>query len=210
MKSYEAKLLSLIADEMPIPIANIPYASLSILLLLNDNDGYEHSIRKLADKLPYKLSAWPVFGQYVDDWYRVEVNEFKQQLQYCERGSCNNVADCEDNIDLSYRIFGIVSPSLTSSALKIANVLDRIEDQRLLIWLQMSSEIFHMYQVNQYFGMRKLNSNVGWMCEELVRMGIFDNPLDAIHSSNHILKGLMLSGLPKSMALKLYMDLTNQ
>lgn len=210
MKNYETQLLSIIADEMLIPTTTIPYASLSILLSLNDNDSYESGIRKLAAKLPYRISAWPVFGQYVDNWYRVEVNEFKQQLKYCERGNCNDVADCEDHIDLGYRILNIVSPSLTPSALKIADVLDRIEDQRLLIWLRMSSEIFYMFQVNEYFGMRMLSSNVNWMCGELVRMGIFDNTLDAFRSKNHILKGLMLSGLPKSMALRLYKELTNQ
>jgi hypothetical protein len=110
---------------------------------------------------------------------------------------------------LSYQILNVVSPSLTPSASKAAHNLDAIKEQRLLIWLHMSSKIFHMYQANSYFGTRMLHTNVTWMCEELVRMGVFSNPKDAFQSKKHILHGLMLSGLPKSMASTLYEELQN-
>jgi len=209
MENYEAQLLSISPDEIPSPNGSVSYGDLTALVSLKTTNDYERELRKLAKKLPYRTSSWPSFGQYTEDWYRVEVGEFKRQLQYCERGSCDVREDCENLIDLSYQIINIVSPDLTSSAIKIAERLDPIKDQRLLIWLRMSSEIFHMYQVNDYFGIRMLNANVTWMCEELVRMEVFNNTIDAFKSEQHIVQGLMLSGLPKSTASKLYMALEN-
>ena len=209
MENYESKLLSVVIDEMPLIKGCIPYADFSSLVSIKAVDAYERALRDLAKKLPYETSSWPSFGQYNEDWYRVEVGEFKRELQYCERGSCQVRESCENLIDLSYQILNIVSPSLTPSASKVAETLDRIKDQRLLIWLGMSSEIFHMYQINNYFGTRMLNTNVTWMCEELVRMGVFGNTSDAFKSEKHIIQGLMLSGLPKSKALTLYLELQN-
>lgn len=209
MENYEAQLLSITTDEMLPPKGNIPYADLSALVSIKTTDAYERGLRKVAEKLPYSTESWPSFGLYVEDWYKVEVSEFKRQLQYCERGSCQVREDCENLIDLSYQILSVVSPGLTSSASKVAEGLDRIKDQRLLIWLRMSSEIFHMYQVNKYFGTRMLNANVTWMCEELVRMKVFSNTSEAFKSEKHILQGLMLSGMPKSMAAVLYHELKN-
>jgi len=209
MENYEAKFLSVTTDEMPSPIGCITYADFSSLVSVKTVDAYERELRNLAKKLPYKTTSWPSFGQYNEDWYRVEVGEFKCELQYCERGSCQIRESCENLIDLSYQILNIVSPSLTQSASKAAETLDRIKDQRLLIWLRISSEIFHMYQINNYFGIRMLNANVTWMCEELVRMGVFGNTADAFKSEKHIIQGLMLSGLPKSTASTLYLYLLN-
>jgi len=73
----------------------------------------------------------------------------------------------------------------------------------------MSSEIYHLFQINKHFGIRRLNSNVAWMCEELVRMGVFQNTSDAFKSKAHIQKGLILSGLPSDFALSLYWELQN-
>jgi hypothetical protein len=209
MENYEAKLLSVTTDEMPSPKGCIPYADFSSLVSIKTVDAYERELRNLAKKLPYETSSWPSFGQYNEDRYRVEVGEFKRELQYCERGSCQVRESCENLIDLSYQILNIVSPNLTQSASKVAETLDRINDQRLLIWLRMSSKIFYMYQINNYFGIRMLNANITWMCEELVRMGVFGNTADAFKSEKHIIQGLMLSGLPKSTASTLYLYLLN-
>jgi hypothetical protein len=97
---------------------------------------------------------------------------------------------------LVFEIFRIIAPGYTKSASAIATNLDRLADQRLLIWLRMSSEIFHMYQVNDYFGLRVATLNVAWMCQELVRMGVFPNEAKAFASKKHILKGLTISGMP--------------
>ncbi|MGR6504139.1 hypothetical protein [Shewanella sp. Koi 1] len=209
MENYESKLLSVITDEMPLTKGCVPYTDFSSLVSIKTVDAYERALRDLAKKLPYKTSSWPSFGQYNEDWFRVEVAEFKCELQYCERGSCQVRESCENLIDLSYQIFNIVSPDLTPSALKVAKTLDQIKDQRLLIWLRMSSKIYHMYQINSYFGIRMLYANVTWMCEELVRMGVFGNTSDACKSEKHIVQGLMLSGLPKSTASTLYQELQN-
>ncbi|WP_419813063.1 hypothetical protein [Bacterioplanoides sp.] len=209
MENYESKLLSITTGEEPLTKGYISYADFSALLSIKTVDTYERELRKLAKKLPYKTSSWPSFGQYNEDWYRVEVGEFKRELQYCERGICQVRESCENLIDLSYQILNIVSPSLTPSASKIAESFDQIKDQRLLIWLRMSSEIFHMYQINSYFGIRMLNANVTWMCEELVRMGVYSNTTDAFKSEKHIIQGLVLSGLPKNTASTLYQELKN-
>ena len=207
MANYETKFLAITSDELPSPKSSIPFSELVGLVSIRRTDAYERELRKLTQKLPYTTASWPSFGQYVEDWYRVEIGQFKRQLQYCERGGCDVREDCENLIDLSYYILSIVSPGLTSSASRVAESLDRIKDQRLLVWLRMSSEIFHMYQVNSYFGMRMLNANVAWMCEELVRMGVFKKPSDAFKSQRHIQKGLMLSGLPRDTAIELYHEL---
>jgi hypothetical protein len=205
--NYEAKLLSIVTDELPSPEGSISFAEFVGLVSIKTTDAYERELRKLAEKLPYKTVLWPSFGQYVEDWFRVEIGQFKRQLQYCERGGCDVREDCENLIDLSYHIFNIVSPALTPSASRAVEGLDQIRDQRLLIWLKMSSEIYHMYQVNSYFGVRMLNANVAWMCEELVRMGVFKTPSDSFKSRKHILKGLMLSGMPSRTGSKLYQEL---
>ncbi len=209
MENYETKLLLMSPRELSSPKGSIPFSDLVGLVSINSNDAYERRIRKLAKNLPYQTASWPSFGQYTEDWYKVEVSEFKRQLFYCERGSCGVRHSCENLIDLSYQIISIVSPSLTQTASKIAENLDLIKDQRLFIWLRMSSGIYHMLQVNKYFGVRMLNSNVTWMCEELVRMGIFKTPSDAFESEIHIRKGLMLSGLSSSIASSLYQELKN-
>ena len=192
---------------MPIPEGHIPFANWSVLFSLKVTDLYQIELRKLVNKLPFNTSSWPSFDQYIDDCYKVEIGEFKRQLLYCERGNCQVRENCENLMDLSYHILNIISPSFTSSAAKVVENLDRIKHQRLLIWLRMSSEIFHMYQVNKYFGTRKLNANVTWMCEELVRMQVFNTTSDAFKSEKHIQHGLMLSGLPKSIASMLYQEL---
>lgn len=204
---YESKLLSLTVEELPIPKSFIPYANLSALLSIEKIDIYENELRKLAKRLPYETTSWPSFGEYVENHIRVNINAFQYHLLHCERGSCQVIEDCKNIIDLSYQILKIVSPSKTPSALKIAESLDRILDQRLLIWLSMSSEIFYMYNVNKYFGTRALYTNVTWMCEELVRMGVFEDAFTAFCSKKHIVHGLTLSGLPKSTASKFYEEL---
>ncbi|BCE03521.1 hypothetical protein [Marinicellulosiphila megalodicopiae] len=209
MENYESKLLSINTDEVPLIKDCIAYAEFSFLESIKTTDAYECALRKLAEKLPYKTFSWPSFGQYREDWYRVEVGEFRHELQYCERGSCQVRESFENLIDLSYQILKIVSCSLTPSSIKIAEALDRIKDQRLLIWLRMSSEICHMFQINHNFGMRMLKANVTWMCEELVRMRVFNKPADAFKSEKHIVQGLTLSGLSKSAASQLYNELKN-
>lgn len=208
--TYGAQLLSLSMEKLPLPKSSIPYSDLSILIPIKDIHTYEYELKKLAQKLPYGTKSWPSFGQYVEDRCRVVVNEFQHQLEYCERGSYRIINNCENIIDLSYQILNIAFPSLTPSALKVANSLDQTIDQRLILWLGMSSEIFYMYTVNKYFGIRMLNANVTWMCEELVRMEVFENPFTALHSEKYIVQGLMLSGLPQIMASKIYKELLNE
>lgn len=207
MKAYETQLLSLRPAEEPVPRGHLPFTDFTDLISADTSIAYERELRRLARKLPYKTSSWPVFGEYVEDWHRVEVAGSKRQLLYCERGSCEVIEGCEHLIDLSYHVLKVVAPVFTFSASKVAEQLDRIKDQRLLIWLRMSSEIFHMYQVNSYFGVRTLNANVTWMCEELVRMGLFTNVSDAFKSERHILQGLRISGMPSAKASELYLEL---
>lgn len=209
MKNYKTKLLLVKPEELVWPKGNIPFGDLVGLASIKNNAEYERSLRKLADKLPYKTSFWPSFGKYIEDWYKVEISEFKKQLIYCERGAYDTRESCKNLIDLSYHIFSIVSPAMTPAALKIAEDFDYYEDQRLLVWLRMSSGIYHMFQVNKYFGMRMLNSNITWMCEELVRMGVFKSTSDAFKNEIYIVKGLMLSGLPKDFTIELYQELKN-
>jgi len=133
VENYEVKLLSLMPNELPAPKGHIPFADLVSLTSIQSNDIYERGLRQLANNLPYQTSLWPAFGEYLEDWYRIEIGEFKRQLLYCERGHCDVRKDCENLIELSYHILGIVSPALTPAATKIAKSLDRIQDQRLLI-----------------------------------------------------------------------------
>ncbi|WP_394233377.1 hypothetical protein [Pseudomonas anguilliseptica] len=209
MESYAAKLLSIFPEELPSPKGSISFGDLAALASIRNSKEYERSLQKLAKHLPYKTSSWPSFGEYIEDWYKVEVGDFKYQLLYCERGSCRITENCENLIDLSYQILNIASPNLTVSSVKASADLDQIRDQRLLIWLQMSSKIYYMLQTNKYFGARMLSANVTWMCEELVRMGIYSSTVDAFRGKVHIIKGLTLSGLPYDLASELYLELQN-
>jgi hypothetical protein len=200
MENYIDKLLSLQAQVLDSPKTSIPYDKLLELVSIHEPTLFEKAIQKLAKDLPFETHSWPRFGRYVEDWYMVELSEFKYNLLYCERGGYELRNKCANVIDLVFEILRIVAPGYTEVANTIAANLDRMADQRLLIWLRMSSEIFHMYQVNNYFGLRVATHNVTWMCEELVRMGVFSNESDAFESEEHILKGLMLSGLPNEYA----------
>jgi hypothetical protein len=196
MENYEDKLLSLQAQVLDLPQTSIPYGKLVKLVSIDEPAVFEKAIKKLAQDLPFETHSWPSFGRYVEDWYMVELSEFKCNLLYCERGGYELRNKCANVIDLVFEILRIVAPGYTEAASTIAASLDHIADQRLLIWLHRSSEIFHMHQVNEYFGFRVAMYNVTWMCEELVRMGVFSNESDAFESEVHILKGLMVSGMP--------------
>ena len=196
MENYKSKLLSLEPSLYSSPKGSLSFDDLLELSPLRETALFEKKIRALSKKLPFKTSYWPSFGSYTEDWYKVSVSEFEYQLSYCERGGCDLRADCETPIDLAFEIFKIVSPTYTTVAADIAAKLDRIADQRLIIWLRMSSEIFHMFQINKTFGIRAASLNITWMCEELVRMGVFSTPSEAFKEEKHIAKGLMLSGLP--------------
>jgi hypothetical protein len=207
MENYVDKLLSLQAQVLDSPKASIPYGKLVKLVSIDEPALLEKAIKKLAQDLPFETSSWPRFGHYVEDWYMVELSEFKCNLLYCERGGYELRNKCANVIDLVFEILRIVAPSYTEAASTIAASLDHLADQRLLIWLHMSSEIFYMHQVNEYFGLRMATYNVTWMCEELVRMGVFSNESDALKSEKHILKGLMISGMPKEDANRLIQHL---
>ena len=203
MENYENKLLSLQVQVMEPPKTSIPYGKLLALVSITESALLEKALKELAQDLPFKTNSWPSFGGYVEDWYMVELSEFKRNLLYCERGGYDLRHKCANGIDLVFEIVRIVLPGYTEAARSVAAGLDRMADQRLLLWLQMSSEIYHMYQVNEYFGLRVATYNVTWMCQELVRMGVFANETEAFESEEHLLKGLMSSGMPDEFARRL-------
>lgn len=207
MENYIDKLVSLQVQELDPPKTSIPFDKLLTLTSIHDPARFEKAIQRLAQDLPFKTNSWPSFGQYIEDWYMVELSEFKSNLLYCERGGYDLRRKCANAIDLAFEILRIVAPGYTEAASKIASGLDRFADQRLLIWLRMSSEIYHMHQVNTYFGLRVATDNVTWMCQELVRMGVFSNEVEAFESEEPILKGLMLSGLPTEYSKRLLRQL---
>ena len=192
---------------LPAPTTSIPFSDLTSLLPLRDHHAYATQLQALAQQLPYPISRWPAFGEYAEDWLSVEISEFKQQLFYCERGGYTLQASSENLIDLSYQIFRAIIPAMTPSTQQAAATLDRIKDQRQLIWLRMSSEIYRMFQINPQFGMRTAYANVAWMCEELVRAGTFPTPQAAFNNREAILHGLTLSGLPHAYAANVYEQL---
>lgn len=203
MENSLNKLLTFQSQILDEPKTSIPYNKLMQLVSIHEPTLFEVEIKKLAEDLPFKIYNLPSFGQYVDDWYMVELNEFKHNLLYCERGGYDLRSKCENGIDLSFEILRIVAPGYTPSATAIAKTLDPLADQRIFIWLGMSSEIYHMYQVNHYFGFRVATYNVAWMSQELVRMGVFANESDAFANEEYILKGLMLSGMSNEFARNL-------
>ena len=203
MDNYVDKLLSLQAPVLDSPKTSIPYEKLLTLVSITDSARLEKALREMAQDLPFKTNAWPSFNGYVEDWYMVELSEFKRNLLYCERGGYDLRYKCANGIDLVFEILRIVAPGYTEAARTLAAGLDQLADQRLLLWLNKSSENYHLYQVNEYFGLRVTTYNVTWMCEELVRMGVFSNTSDAFESEEHILKGLTISGMPNEYAGRL-------
>ncbi|MDA7761626.1 hypothetical protein N8927_00320 [Crocinitomicaceae bacterium] len=209
MENYERQLLSINPIELPKPESSLPYQQLLTLTSIESSNEYEKEVIKLAQQIPFNISKWPSFGSYSEDWFNVEVSVFKNQLQYCERGSFDIRENCQNQIVLFYQILDAVMPRLTSSAIETSNKLDRIKDQRLLIWLRMSSKIYLMYKVNEFFGKSMLTKNTIWMCQELVRMGVFKSTIDAFNSEKHIIKGLSICGTPIETAKKLYNEIKN-
>lgn len=208
-ENYESQLLALNPEPLPVPYGCLPYRDLVGLVSIDTVKTYERRLRELAKMLPYQISSWPCFGEYCEDGYSVDVGPLNYQLLYCERGRCDVREDCKNLVDLSYAIFSLVSPNLTTAASKLTKNLDGIKDQRLILWLRMSSEIYHLFQVNRCFGSRKLTDNLIWMCQELVRMGVSQNSSEAFNSERHIMQGLKLSGLPETLAADLYRELQN-
>lgn len=207
MENYEKRLFDIKPSELSKPVSCISYQQLAILASIESSKKYEVEVNKLTELLPFKVSKLPSFGEYTEDWFNVEVNTWKNQLQYCERGRTDIRKNCENQIFLYYYILDAVMPSLTSSAMEIFKKLDQIKDQRLIIWLSMSSKIYLMYQVNKYFGKSMLIKNTTWMCQELVRMGIFKTTSEAFNSEKHIIHGLRISGAPIEFAKELYTEL---
>ena len=204
MENYESKLLGL----DPIPTARVTstvkLSELMKYVSVRETEEFEKTIRSLAQKLPFRVSEWPSFDAYVEDWYKVETTQFQFKIFYCERGGYDLRVSCDNFFDAAYEVFKIVIPSFTRSAGLLAARLDHIADQRLLIWLRMSSEIYHMQQINDLLGRRMAAYNVAWMSEELVRMGVADHPGTAFRKKDHILKGLTLSGYPLEQANEIY------
>jgi hypothetical protein len=207
MENYTNKLLSIQTQPLDSPQTSIPYSELVKLAPIKEPSVFETAIKKLAHRLPFKTESWPSFGSYAEDHFMVELGEFTCNLCYCERGSCTLRSKCTNIIDLVFEVFRVVFPNYTEAARTASMGLERFADQRLLIWLRMSSEIYYMYQVNEYFGFRAATYNVTWMCEELVRMGQFVREIDAFESKEHILKGLIISGMPHEYASRLYQQL---
>lgn len=200
MENYSEKLFSLQPALLDPPVTSLPLGEFVKMVSIKDPLVFEEALKRLAKALPFETHSWPAFGTYRDDDHMVELSEFKCNLLYCERGGTGLRAKCDNLIDLSYEILRVVAPALTQSAAELAAGLDRFADQRLMIWLRMSSEIYHMHQVNRSFGLRAATSNVTWMCQEWVRMGVFASEAAAFASDPHLLKGLTLSGMPNEAA----------
>ncbi|MFH2040372.1 MAG: hypothetical protein ABIJ65_13155 [Chloroflexota bacterium] len=204
MENYEKKLLEIV----PLPTERVSGVIQSSELMeyvsIQNAEEMENAIRSLVQKLPFGISFWPSFDSYIDDWYKVEVTPFRYNIFYCERGGYDLRFTCSNFFDAAFEVFKIMIPSYTRTSRLIAAKLDQIADQRLLIWLRMSSEIYHMHQINELFGRRMAVANIAWMSEELVRMGVADHPATAFRKKEHILKGLTLSGYPLEQANEIY------
>jgi hypothetical protein len=207
MENYEKKLLSIKVTECPLNESIFSVAELISFSLIKNIKDFETTILSLVKRLPFQISKLPSFGLYVEDWFKIEVNMYGYELIYCERGSYDTREKCEKFIDIAYEIFRIISPTLTKPSEDIALTLDKIVDQRLMIWLKLSSEIYHMFLINRFYGYKSATKNITWMCEELVRMGVADNLENAFNKKDHMIKGITLSGLPISIANEIYYKL---
>jgi hypothetical protein len=209
MENYEKKLLSIKVTESQLKENTFSVAELISFSLIKNIKDFETAILSLVKRLPFQISKLPSFGLYVEDWFKIEVNMYGYELIYCERGSYDKREKCENFFEIAYEIFRIISPTFTKPAEDIASTLDKIVDQRLMIWLQMSSEIYHMFLINKFYGYKTATQNITWMCEELVRMGVADNLENAFNKKDHIIKGITLSGFPISNANEIYKKLRN-
>lgn len=209
MENYENKLLSIKTIESTLYENSISSTELISFSSVRNIEDFEKVIHDLTKRLPFRIDKLPSFGLYVDDWYKIEVNQYEYKLIYCERGN-NDIREKRNSFfDIAYEVFRITCPSLTEPAEEIATKLDRIIDQRLMIWLQMSSEIYYMFVINKFYGYKSAIKNITWMCEELVRMGVAENLQSSISKKDHIIKGITLSGIPFSKANEIYNKLKN-
>jgi len=209
LENYEKKLLSIKVTESPLNESIFSVAELISFSLIKNTKDFETTIVSLVRRLPFQVPKLPSFGLYVEDWFKIEVNLYGYELIYCERGNYDIRERSDNFFDITFEIFRIISPSLTESAKNIASTIDKIEDQRLLIWLQMSSEIYYMFKINEFYGYKSSTKNITWMCEELVRMGVAENLQNAFNKKDHIIKGITLSGIPITKANEIYNKLKN-
>ena len=209
MENYEKKLLSIITTESQLNDSIFSVAELMSFSSIRNIKDFEAAVHSLVERLPFQVSKLPSFGLYLEDWFKIEVNLYGYELIFCERGSYDIKEKSDNFFDIAFEIFRIIFPSLTEPAKNIASTFDRIDDQRLMIWLQMSSEIYYMFIINEFYGYKSSTNNITWMCEELVRMGVAENLQNAFNKKDHIIKGITLSGIPISKANEIYNKLKN-
>lgn len=201
-------LFSIETDELPSPTSRINTPDLFKLLPLEDNFAYEKELLNLSAKASLKETNSLSFDH--EAFHNGHEGSFLiyqghcLQYAYSERGSKDILANCENLIDLSYYFFSHHISSTTSSTSALLKSFNQSKNDRIPIWLNKSSFVYNMFCINSIYGQKALENAVIWMSQELVRMGNFTCPSNALISEFHIIHGLTLSGMPKSYAQKLY------
>ena len=204
MQNYVEKLLELDPIQPIYTPNSAPLQLLTAYKATGDAKVLEAMLRALAQRLPYFLGQWPSFSDYEDDWYLVQATFLHFDVVYCERGGLDKRKTGLNFVEVTYEIFKIAQPIYSREAETLAAALERINDQRLLIWLRMASQIKHMFEVNHHFGWRSFYANVMWMCEELVRMGVCNTAAEGFEQREVIIHALKIGGLPEEVAQSMY------
>lgn len=169
-----------------------------------DEAGFEAAVRDLTSRLPFPTEFWPVFGDYREEHWAVDVTPWEYAFLYCERGHRDLRATERDFVGAFYQVVKLLAPPYTACAALLASQLHPLDHARSLRWLQSSSEIALHFQVNEAFGLRTACHNLLWMCEELVRTGLARDLGEAFGQQERLVHALRLGGMSRSMAQRLH------
>jgi len=184
--------------------ASIPIAELIRHGECRDEAGFETAIRKLTSRLPFPVEFWPVFGEYREEHWAVDVTPWEYAFLYCERGHRDLRATEKDFVGAFYQTMKLLVPPYTGCAAHLASTLHPLDHLQSLRWLQSSSEIALHFQINETFGLRTASHNLLWMCEDLVRLGLASDPGEAFRQKDRLVHALRLGGMSRTMAERLH------
>ena len=157
-------------------------------------------LKKISMRLPFKIEKFPSADAYNPGWYGIDLNEGYQLFSNGDIGRGPRLnSQANDVVDFVYDIYKAIFPNYTELGEIAKNRLEsqKLDSNRYIWWLMHGSEVYNMYQVNRYFGLKSLVSYRRWACEELARQEIIDSPC--------IENQLIQEGWEKMVLIKKYM-----
>ena len=202
----------LTAEELPKPSLHISCAELYELDVLKDAYEVIEKLKYFSGRLPFHIeeNSWPGEDKWNSGGQIADFQDGKLRLTYVDSGRApGRTMRYSNSVEFAYAVCKQIFPRYTASASRAIKTfeLEKIKHQRLILWFEMSSNVYHMSCVNDYFSHRSLVNGVRWMRDELVRMELLDKTeylfsekAPSALQRKYLIHGLLLSGMPKPVA----------